>query len=92
VLYIAIWYILLSAITFTVYGIDKRKATRGTWRIKEQTLHLLDLFGGWPGGFAAQRYFHHKSKKTKFQIVFWMIVAVHLLAWGYVAYRRFIYR
>jgi uncharacterized membrane protein YsdA (DUF1294 family) len=87
-LYIAAWYILLSLITFTVYGIDKRKATRGTWRVKEQTLHLLELFGGWPGGFCAQRYFHHKSRKTKFQIVFWMVVAVHLLVWGCVIYRR----
>jgi uncharacterized membrane protein YsdA (DUF1294 family) len=81
-LYIAAWYILISLITFTIYGIDKRKATRGTWRIKEQTLHLLEFAGGWPGAFAAQRYFHHKSRKTKFQIVFWIIAAVHLLVWS----------
>ena len=87
-IYFAAWYLLLSIVTFIVYGIDKRKAARGTWRIKEQTLHLLELLGGWPGGLAAQPYFHHKSRKTKFQFIFWAIVAIHLTAWAYLIYRR----
>jgi uncharacterized membrane protein YsdA (DUF1294 family) len=81
-LYIAAWYLVLSLITFIVYGIDKRKAANGTWRTKESTLHLLELLGGWPGAFAAQRIFHHKSAKLKFQIVYWLIVAAHLAGWG----------
>ncbi len=63
------------------YGLDKRKAKLAHRRIKENTLHLLELLGGWPGAFAAQRYFHHKTQKTSFQVVFWMIVALHIGLW-----------
>ena len=41
--WIAAWYFTLSLLTFSVYGIDKRKARLQRWRIKENTLHLLEL-------------------------------------------------
>jgi uncharacterized membrane protein YsdA (DUF1294 family) len=75
------WYLTVSLFTFGVYGLDKRKAKLGRWRIKENTLHVLELIGGWPGAFVAQRYFHHKSKKTNFLIVFWVIVTLHVAVW-----------
>ena len=81
------WYLALSLVTFTAYGIDKRKARLDRWRIQERTLHLLELLGGWPGGLIAQRYFHHKSRKTRFLIVFWAIATLHILIWAYVIYR-----
>jgi uncharacterized membrane protein YsdA (DUF1294 family) len=87
-LYIAAWYPLLSLITLIAYWVDKRKATHDQWRIKESTLHLLELLGGWPGALLAQRWFHHKSRKQKYQLVFWSIVALHLIAWGSLIYYR----
>ena len=36
---------------------------------------LLAALGGSPGAFIAMRVFHHKTSKTSFQIVFWVIVA-----------------
>jgi len=83
-IWIASWYIAISVFTFAVYGLDKRKAKLSHWRIKESTLHLLELLGGWPGGFVAQRYFHHKSRKAKYLVVFWAIVAMHIGLWTYV--------
>jgi uncharacterized membrane protein YsdA (DUF1294 family) len=76
------WYALLSLLTLILYWIDKRKAQHQAWRIKENTLHTFELLGGWPGGILAQRWFHHKSRKQKYQLAFWAIVAVHLIAWG----------
>ena len=76
-IWIAVWYGFLSLITFAVYAMDKRKARLERWRIKESMLHLLDLAGGWPGGFLAQRMLHHKSRKTKFQVIFWCTVILH---------------
>jgi uncharacterized membrane protein YsdA (DUF1294 family) len=64
-IWIAGWYLIVSVITFCVYGLDKHKARVEHWRIKESTLHLLELLGGWPGAIAAQSYFHHKWKKTR---------------------------
>jgi uncharacterized membrane protein YsdA (DUF1294 family) len=74
-------YLLMSPITFWVYKSDKQKAQKGAWRTSELTLHLLEVFGGWYGGFYAQQKIHHKNKKGSFQFVFWLIVALHLAAW-----------
>jgi uncharacterized membrane protein YsdA (DUF1294 family) len=43
--------------------------------VPEVVLWLLAALGGSPGAFIAMRVFHHKTSKTSFQIVFWVIVA-----------------
>ncbi len=76
-------YLGLSALAFIVYALDKSAAQENRWRTSESTLHLLALFGGWPGALAAQRLLRHKSVKASFQIVFWVTVAINCaaLAW-----------
>lgn len=73
-------YTIASVLTFMLYGTDKRAARRNTPRIPESTLHLLALFGGWPGALAAQHVFHHKSRKQPFRTVFWVTVVANSLA------------
>ena len=73
-------YIAVSLLTFVIYAFDKSAAMNRRWRTSEQLLHLLSLLGGWPGALIGQRMFHHKSKKAGFQVVFWLIVAMHLAA------------
>ena len=73
--------IVISALTYWVYARDKRRAENGEWRVPEARLHLLDLLGGWPGGFLAQRRLRHKCSKGSYQFVFWLIV----LAWQFAA-------
>ncbi len=69
-----------SVLAFVLYGVDKRRAGTGARRIPESTLHTVAFLGGWPGAFVAQRFFRHKTVKISYQIVFWLIVAVHQLA------------
>jgi uncharacterized membrane protein YsdA (DUF1294 family)/cold shock CspA family protein len=69
----------ISFFTFLAYIWDKHQARTGGWRTAEATLHLLELIGGWPGAFLAQRRLRHKSSKVSFLVVFWIIVAVHQL-------------
>ena len=76
-------YVLMSVVALGVYWIDKRRATRGNWRIPEATLHGIELLGGWPGAWIAQRVFRHKRRKTPYLIVFWAIVGIHALAWAW---------
>lgn len=78
-LFYCLWLIGFSIVLFVLYGWDKRQATVDRRRIPENTLHILALLGGWPGAFAGQKLFRHKTRKTSFQIVFWLTVAGHLL-------------
>lgn len=73
-------YAVMSMVAIVVYGIDKRAAVQGRRRIRERTLHIVELLGGWPGAIAARRLFRHKTRDRRFLIVSWLIIAVHV-AW-----------
>ena len=60
--------VLLSAVTFVLFGIDKHKAVKHRWRIPEATLLLVSVFGG-VGGLLGMLFFHHKTRKWKFRIL-----------------------
>jgi uncharacterized membrane protein YsdA (DUF1294 family)/cold shock CspA family protein len=81
--WIAVLYVGMSAVTAIAYGIDKFRATRGHWRIAEGTLQLFAMAGGWPGAFAAQRFFRHKISKLPFQVTYWLIVTAHVAFWSW---------
>lgn len=76
-------YGVMSLAAFLLYRRDKRAAQGGKSRTRERTLHLADLLGGWPGGLFAQDRLRHKTRKTSFQLVFWITVALNgaALAW-----------
>jgi len=74
-------YGLVSAVTFVVYGIDKRRAATGGRRVPEATLHGLELLGGWPGALLGQSVFRHKRRKLRYMLVFAGIVGVHVALW-----------
>lgn len=74
-------YPLASLLAFLLYLHDKRSALRGGWRTPESRLHLVELLGGWPGALIAQQWLRHKTRKWSFQLVFWLIVIAHQVAW-----------
>ena len=63
-----LYLICINIITIAVYGIDKRNAVRGKWRIRVSTLLTLAAAGGSAGALLAMHLFHHKPKKKKFSI------------------------
>ncbi|QDU97629.1 DUF1294 domain-containing protein [Lignipirellula cremea] len=83
-------YVLVSAVmsvvTFAAYGLDKRWAQRQKRRIPEKRLHMFALLGGWPGAWAGQQYFRHKTQKGAFLLVFRLTVLLHLLLLGCLLY------
>ena len=70
---------LLSTYTYYAYADDKRRARLHGWRLSEQYLHILELIGGWPGAYIAQRRLRHKVSKPMYQLIFWAIVILHQL-------------
>lgn len=64
--YIIIYFILVNFIAFLMYGMDKKKAIDGKYRIAERTLLLIGVIGGSIGAMAGMKVFHHKTKHKKF--------------------------
>jgi len=77
----AAWYGAWSLIALIAYWRDKRAAQSRAWRTRERTLHIIEFLGGWPGAFIAQTTLRHKTRDTGFLAVYWLIVALHLIAW-----------
>ncbi len=74
---ILIYYLFLNIILFILMGIDKYKAIKHKWRIKESLLFIFALLGGAAGGFCAMFLFHHKTRKIMFYIVFILGLLFH---------------
>jgi len=71
---IAALALLINAITWTLFWLDKRKARRGKRRIKERTLLAWCALGGWPAAFFAMRTLRHKTKDRKFRLTYCALV------------------
>jgi uncharacterized membrane protein YsdA (DUF1294 family) len=73
----------MSVLTICLYFLDKSRAAHRSLRLTEGLLHLCELLGGWPGAFLAQRFFRHKCRKRDFMLIYWTIVALHILFWAW---------
>jgi uncharacterized membrane protein YsdA (DUF1294 family) len=77
--FLAALYLCASSAAFLAYALDKKAARRRRRRISENTLHLLALFGGWPGALLAQQLLRHKSSKPSFRRAFLGTVLINCL-------------
>ena len=58
----------MNALTFALYGIDKSRARRGAWRIRESTLLGTAACFGALGALLGMYVFHHKTKHRAFAL------------------------
>lgn len=63
---IALYLTAVNLAGFAVMGIDKQKAIRHLWRVRESTLFLIALIGGSLGSIIGMRVFHHKTRHWYF--------------------------
>ncbi|MCQ1536689.1 DUF1294 domain-containing protein [Methanosarcina sp. KYL-1] len=73
-----IFYAVLNAASFTLYGLDKFKAKRQKWRISEQTLLIVSFFGPMGAWLGMQR-FRHKTQKPLFKSLVPLFVGIHIV-------------
>lgn len=69
----------INLVAFIVYGIDKRQAIKGRWRISEATLFILALVGGALGALLGMLLFRHKTRKLKFQLGIPLILIMEVI-------------
>lgn len=79
-LFLVFHAVSINITTFIAYAMDKRAATRRTWRVPENTLHILEFLGGWLGALIAQKIFRHKTQKKSFRNLFWLMIFLEFLA------------
>ena len=62
------YLVVMNIVGIAVMGIDKSKAKRGAWRIKEATLFGVSIIGGSIGTLLGMYMFRHKTKHIYFVI------------------------
>ena len=77
--YLIIFLLITNLITFIVFGIDKRKAVKGRWRIPEKTLLLMGLVFGSVGQLLGMKVFRHKTNKWYFWLCGMLSLAVQIV-------------
>lgn len=80
--WVVAYLLAVGVTTFLLYAVDKLAARRGWLRVPEATLHLFTLAGGTPFALVAQRLLRHKTIKGRFRVMFWVVVALQVLAVG----------
>ena len=82
-IFLAAW-LAMNGFTFCLYGVDKRRAKRGAWRIPEKTLLLCTWLLGGVGALIGMRVFRHKTKHCAFTVSAPIAAAISIAAALYV--------
>ena len=86
--YLFLYLTVINLTAFAAMGLDKRRAKKGRWRIRERTLFRLAFLGGSVGSLFGMLCFRHKTKHPRFTWGIPAILALHLLlAWLYFRFR-----
>lgn len=73
-----IYFVIINILGFVIMGIDKNRAKKNLWRVKEKTLFLIAGIGGSVGSILGMRYFRHKTKHSKFIIGMPFLLLLHI--------------
>ena len=62
------YLIIINLIAMIVTIVDKKKAQKDKWRVKEKTLFVMSVMGGSLAMYMTMLKIRHKTKKLKFMI------------------------
>lgn len=86
---VVLYFIIINIIGFVIMGIDKRKAIKKRWRIRESTLFLIAFVGGSIGAILGMRIFHHKTKHWYFVYGIPLILLIQIAVGVYLILQEF---
>ena len=79
-------YVFWNLITFSLVMVDKRRAKRDEWRIRERTFFLWAGAFGAAGIFFGMRIFRHKTQHVSFVLGIPILCLLNLVC-GYFLWR-----
>ena len=80
---VIIYLVITNVVTFFMFGINKVKAKKSKWRIREAALLGLAVLGGSIGAWSGMKVWHHKTLHKKFRFGIPAIIIIQLLIIGY---------
>ena len=77
---LVLYYLLIiNAAGFLLMLVDKWKAKKNRWRVRESTLLIVAALGGSIGSLAGMYLFRHKTQHLKFTLGIPLILAAQCL-------------
>ena len=81
------YLVVINVATFFTYGLDKWKAKRSKWRVREAALLTLAVLGGSIGAWLGMKVWHHKTQHKKFRVGIPIIIIVQAIIIWYFFFR-----
>ena len=69
------YLLIINALSFLLMLVDKWKAKKNRWRVRESTLLLIAALGGSVGSLLGMYLFRHKTQHLKFTLGIPLILA-----------------
>ena len=79
-------FVVVNISSATAVWWDKRCAAKGRWRVRENSLLVWALVGGWPGGIWAMRKLRHKTSKLSFLARYAIVALLNMAAAAGIVY------
>ena len=77
---LSFYLLIINALGFLLMLVDKWKARKNRWRVRESTLLLIAALGGSVGSLAGMYLFRHKTRHLKFTLGIPLILAGQCIA------------
>ena len=77
-IFLAVYYVVVNIVGFSLMYSDKKRARKGQWRISEATLFTVALLFGALGSTMGMWKFRHKTKHWSFVVGMPFILAVQI--------------
>ena len=76
-----LYLLIINAVGFTLMLVDKSRAKRNRWRIRESTLMTVAALGGGVGSLVGMYTVRHKTHHQKFTLGIPAIIIGEIVLW-----------
>ena len=87
--FLIIYLIFINLLSFILFAVDKQKAKKKAFRIRESVLLFTAFIGGALGALFSMLIFRHKTQKLKFTLFVPLFLIAHVFL-GYYVLRGFV--